>query len=424
MPAPDYAPGPVGRNTLVTVDLSKPVREQATPLHNRWHPDIPAVCKVRQNEIFSLQTVDWTGGQIGNNDSAEDIDKVDLTQIHYLTGPVEVEGAEPGDLLVVDILDIAPLPGNEWGFTGVFSKENGGGFLTDEFPNACKTIWDFEGIYATSRHLPGVKFAGIMHPGLIGCAPSLELLEEWNRREEALVSTNPTRTPPLAELPRTKGALMGKMEGTKEGEVAKTIAARTIPGREHGGNCDIKNLSKGSRVYFPVYVAGAKLSVGDLHFSQGDGEISFCGGIEMAGSVTMRASVLKNGVSRWHAKNPIFCPGLVEPLYSRYLTFQGISVQDDGSQLYLDAKEAYRQACLNCIRYLSTFGYSQEQVYMLLSACPCEGRINGIVDIPNACCTIGIPVDIFDFDIMPGSNQNLAQLTGATITTASTPAEQ
>ena len=57
--------------------------------------------------------------------------------------------------------------------------------------------------------------------------------------------------------------------------------ARTIPGRpEHGGNCDIKNLSRGSKVYLPVHVKGAKFSVGDLHFSQGDGEISFCGAIE------------------------------------------------------------------------------------------------------------------------------------------------
>ena len=65
--------------------------------------------------------------------------------------------------------------------------------------------------------------------------------------------------------------------------------ARTIPGRpEHGGNCDIKNLSRGSKVYLPVHVSGAKFSVGDLHFSQGDGEISFCGAIEIAGEITIK----------------------------------------------------------------------------------------------------------------------------------------
>lgn len=66
--------------------------------------------------------------------------------------------------------------------------------------------------------------------------------------------------------------------GSADEEIKKKVGeegARTIPGRpEHGGNCDIKNLSRGSKVYLPVHVAGAKFSVGDLHFSQGDGEVS------------------------------------------------------------------------------------------------------------------------------------------------------
>jgi formamidase len=47
----------------------------------------------------------------------------------------------------------------------------------------------------------------------------------------------------------------------------KKSGARTVPPREHGGNCDIKNLSIGSKLYLPVYVDGANLSVGDIHFS-------------------------------------------------------------------------------------------------------------------------------------------------------------
>ena len=109
----------------------------------------------------------------------------------------------------------------------------------------------------------------------------MELLEEWNRREAKLHATNPDRVPPLNAPPETENAWMGKMTGS-DAENAAKIAARTVPGREHGGNCDIKNLSRGSKVYFPVYVDGAKLSFGDIHFSQGDGEISFCGAIETA----------------------------------------------------------------------------------------------------------------------------------------------
>ena len=66
---------------------------------------------------------------------------------------------------------------------------------------------------------------------------------------------------------------------------------------------------------------------------------------------------------------------------------------------YLDATIAYKRAVLNCIKYLSQFGYSEEQVYLLLSCCPCEGRISGIVDVPNAVATLAVPLAIFDRDV-------------------------
>lgn len=81
-------------------------------------------------------------------------------------------------------------------------------------------------------------------------------------------------------------------KGTSEWERIAAEAARTIPGRENGGNCDIKNLSRGSKVYFPVFVDGANLSMGDMHFSQGDGEVSFCGAIEMSGFLELKYCVL------------------------------------------------------------------------------------------------------------------------------------
>ncbi len=52
---------------------------------------------------------------LGNNDSADDMKNVDLTRIHYLSGPFEIENAEPGDVLLVEIMDVQPLPGEEWG---------------------------------------------------------------------------------------------------------------------------------------------------------------------------------------------------------------------------------------------------------------------------------------------------------------------
>ena len=96
-------------------------------------------------------------------------------------------------------------------------------------------------------------------------APSQEMLDEWNRRERALVDTDPDREPVLANLPTEDAAVLGTLKGRDFNRVAKE-GARTVPPRENGGNCDIKDLSKGSRIYFPVHVKGAKLSVGDLHF--------------------------------------------------------------------------------------------------------------------------------------------------------------
>ena len=387
--------------TLFKVDLTKPMRDQQMPGHNRWHPDIPPVASVKPGSVFRIECKDWTDGQIKDDDNPNDIRDVDLSVVHVLSGPIRVEGAQPGDILVVDILDIGALPGDEWGFTGIFAKENGGGFLTEHFPTAHKAIWDFQGIYTTSRHIPGVRFAGITHPGLIGCAPSHELLAQWNKRERELVATNPDRVPPLATLPNPENAVLGTLKGS-EFEQAAAEAARTVPPREHGGNCDIKNLSRGSRVYFPVYVEGAKLSMGDIHFSQGDGEITFCGAIEMSGYIDLHVDIIKGGVDKYGLVNPIFKPGPVESRYSEYLVFEGISVDEfDGKQYYMDAHVAYRRACLNAIEYLKKFGFTGEQAYLLLSCAPVEGRVSGIVDIPNVCCTVAIPTEIFEKDILP-----------------------
>ncbi|ACV59317.1 Formamidase [Alicyclobacillus acidocaldarius subsp. acidocaldarius DSM 446] len=389
-------------NVLFRVDLTKPMDQQEVPGHNRWHPDIPAVVHVKPGDVFRIEMKDWTDGQIQNNDDPSDIRDVDLCRVHVLSGPIYVDGAEPGDLLVVDLLDMGPLPGAEWGFNGIFARENGGGFLVDYFPEALKSIWEFQGIYAVSRHVPGVRIPSLIHPGLIGVAPSAELLDRWNARERQLVAKDPNRVPVLANLPDPRSAVLGTLRGAEFDRVAKE-AARTVPPRENGGNCDIKNLSKGSRIYFPVFVKGAKLSVGDLHFCQGDGEITFCGAIEMSGWIEISVDVIKGGMAKYGiVHNPVFEPGPMEPRFSEYLVFEGVSVDErTGEQLYLDAHVAYRRACLNAIEYLQRFGYTAEQAYMLLGVAPVEGRISGIVDVPNACCTLAIPTAIFDRDIRP-----------------------
>ncbi|GAB7522908.1 formamidase [Paraburkholderia sp. 2C] len=397
-------------DTLIKVDLNQSAYENEN-VHNRWHPDIPMACWVNPGDDFILETYDWTGGFIKNDDSADDVRDIDLSIVHFLSGPVGVRGAEPGDLLVVDLLDVGARPDSQWGFNGFFSKTNGGGFLTDHFPNAQKSIWDFHGLYTSSRHVPGVNFAGLIHPGLIGCLPDPKLLETWNTREAALIATEPERVPPLANPPYPSTAHMGKLAGDAKAKAAAE-GARTVPPREHGGNCDIKDLSRGSKVYFPVYVDGAGLSVGDLHFSQGDGEITFCGAIEMAGWVHMRVNLIKGGVEKYGIRNPVFKPSPITPNYNDYLIFEGISVDESGKQHYLDVHVAYRQACLNAIEYLKKFGYSGAQAYAVLGTAPVQGHISGVVDIPNACATLWLPTQIFDFDIRPNADGPIRHVKG------------
>lgn len=389
-------------DTLISVDLTASPYENDM-IHNRWHPDVPMVVWVKPGDDFIIETYDWTGGYIKNDDDASDVRDVDLSTVHFLSGPIGVEGAEPGDLLVVDLLDVGAKPDSLWGFNGFFSKKNGGGFLTEHFPLAQKSIWDLKGMFATSRHVPHVSYAGLIHPGLIGCLPDPKLLAAWNQREVDFIATNPTRVPPLANPPFAPTAHMGRLTGAARDKAAAE-GARTVPPREHGGNCDIKDLSRGAKVFFPVYVPGAGLSMGDLHFSQGDGEITFCGAIEMAGWLHIKVSVIKDGMAKYGIKNPIFQPSPITPNYRDYLIFEGISVDEAGQQHYLDVHVAYRQACLNAIEYLKKFGYSGAQAYSILGTAPCQGHISGVVDIPNACATLWLPTEIFEFDIKPNAD--------------------
>ena len=394
---------------IFPLDSAKSFTEQEQLGHNRWHPEIPPVATVRPGDTFRVDCREWFDGFIKNDDSADDVRDAPLNSVHTLSGPFRIEGAKPGDLLVVDILDVGPIPqeegplaGQGWGYTGIFAKKNGGSFLTDQFPDAYKAVWDFTGQTATSRHVPGVSFTGIIHPGLMGTAPSPELLGAWNSREAALIATDPERVPPLALPPQPDSAILGGVPEADAGRVASE-AARTAPPRENGGNQDIKNLSKGTRVFYPVFVDGANFSVGDLHFSQGDGEITFCGGIEMGGFIDFHVDLIPGGMEKYGVtENAIFMPGNVEPRYSQWLSFSGTSVTLDGEQKYLDSHLAYQRACLHAIEYLTTFGWSAEQAYLLLGAAPIEGRFSGVVDIPNACATVYLPTEIFDIDIRPG----------------------
>ncbi|KAG6882085.1 hypothetical protein C0993_011963 [Termitomyces sp. T159_Od127] len=105
---------------------------------------------------------------------------------------------------------------------------------------AAKVIWDMEGIYVTSRHIRGVRFAGISLSGIVGTTPSAELLAKWNELESALIAQHPDAVPPVAYAPNPQGKYIGQdIPEYWRTKIAKE-GARTLPGREHGSNCDVR----------------------------------------------------------------------------------------------------------------------------------------------------------------------------------------
>src|SRR3984893_17553086 len=109
--------------TLIKVDLTQSAYENDM-IHNRWHPDVPMVAWVNPGDDFIVETYDWTGGFMKNNDPALDDPAIDLLIVHFLSGPSGVKGAARGDVLVVDLLDVEPVKDSMWGFNGFFSKKN------------------------------------------------------------------------------------------------------------------------------------------------------------------------------------------------------------------------------------------------------------------------------------------------------------
>ncbi len=189
-------------DTLIKVDLSQSPTENEM-IHNRWHPDIPMACWVKPGDDFILETFDWTGGFIKNNDSADDVRDIDLTHRALPLGPGGREGRRARRPAGGGPARHRRQADSLWGFNGFFSKKNGGGFLTDHFPEAQKSIWDFKGMFTSSRHVPGVNFAGLIHPGLIGCLPDKhaghveQARDRLHRdRPEPRAAASPTRPSP------------------------------------------------------------------------------------------------------------------------------------------------------------------------------------------------------------------------------------
>lgn len=365
----------------IQIERVKPLLEQPDTGHNRWHPDIHPVIRVAQGDVVTLETRDALDGMVGRTTGVEELIHIEMGRIHPLTGPVYVEGAEPGDVLAVDILEIEPQP---FGFTLLMP---GFGILRDYFPDPFIVKWEIAQGMAVSAQLPGIKIPGLPFMGVMGVAPSHNLLRQVQAREVELHTRGG-----MVLLPTSQGAVPGT-------EPIASAGLRTIPPRENGGNIDIRQLTSGTTAYLPVFVSGALFSAGDAHFAQGDCES--CGtAIEMGATVKVRFKVQKNAALPSHMRGLHYERSSGAPARSAaqgpYYATTGMPITSEGRNESEDATLAAKNALLSMIDYLVLkHGFTREQAYVITSVAV-DLHMSQLVDVPNVLVSAFLPSDIFN----------------------------
>ncbi|MBI3795445.1 MAG: acetamidase/formamidase family protein [Deltaproteobacteria bacterium] len=371
----------IDSTVYIAIDRTKTLSEEPAKGHNRWHPDIPPIATIEPGQVIGMETRDSLDGQATPNSTAADLTRLNMTVVHPLTGPVFVKGAEPGDLLEVTIVEVEPQP---FGFT---VQIPGFGFLRDFFPEPHLVRWTIANGFATAPELPGVRIPGAPFMGVIGVAPSHDLLAQINRREADLAGRGG-----MVLLPEATGAIPAN-------PALARAAARTIAPHETGGNVDIKQLTKGTTLRMPVYVPGALFSVGDAHFAQGDGES--CGtAVEMAATCYCSFNLIKGAAKARNIRDLQFyrhdyftTPEMAAP--RRFFATTGQSYTREGVNHSEDATLAARNALLNMIDYLvAERGFTRQQAYAICSVAV-DLKISEVVDVPNFVVSAFLPLDIF-----------------------------
>lgn len=203
----------------------------AEPIHSRWNRELPPRLHIAPGDTVHMECQDASGLQVRPGITVAEYQRINRDRIHALTGPIFIDGAEPGDVLEVEILEVAH---RGWGWTSIIP---GLGFLRERFSTPYLFHWELDGDQSRSLApavVPLRPFCGVM-----GVAPA------------------------------------------EPGEF------RTRPPGIFGGNMDVRDLCTGARLYLPVLNRGALFSAGDAHAAQGDGEVCI-NGIECPSDVTLR----------------------------------------------------------------------------------------------------------------------------------------
>jgi len=364
----------------IRIDRGKPLAAEAHCGHNRWHPDLAPAFEISEGEEIALETRDALDGQITPATTIADFPALDAGAVHPLTGPVFVKGAQPGDMLEIEFTDIIAQPE---AFSAIMP---GLGFLRDVMTDPFLVHWTLADGWATSAEIPGVRVPGAPFMGVSGVAPSQDKLAEWTAREERVIAAGGFALPPDPQ-----GAV------PVSGPCA-LAGLRTLPPRENGGNFDVKQLTKGSKLLLPVFVPGALFSTGDGHFAQGDGEVCVTA-VEMGATAVVRFKVHKGLASRRKFVSPVFShPGyFTDPRFAapeRFLGAMGMPINADGQIEAENLTLACRNAVLNMMELLQERGYSRDQAYVICSVAV-DLRVSNVVDVPNYVVSALLPEAIF-----------------------------
>jgi formamidase len=364
---------------------------------NRLHPAIPMAAAADQGQTIVLHTRNASDFDIDPNSTYDDPRRPG-GPVHPITGPVHINGAEAGDLLAVTLLDIEPGP---FGYTSITN----GGWVTDRFEERLRVVWRLDRTLAVSDGLPGVRIPNASFPGLITTLPGPEQVQLVLDRERQLAEAGGS-----VSLPNPENAYPQEVCGLEGSHTEECL--RTFPPREHGGNLDIRYLGVGATIYLPCFVDGCGLAVGDLHYAQGDGEVSGTA-IEMDATVTLTTQVVADG--NISARGPHYegPSRLLDIPSGRFHATTGFPLKEAGEvppeMVYLESEKvaplsnlsrdlslAARAALLEMIDYISvSYNMSREQAYIIASVAV-DLRIGQLVDAPNVAVTAILPLDIFE----------------------------
>jgi formamidase len=364
----------------IRIDRGKRLCDEPNCGHNRYHPDIPPVVEIDQDEEIALETRDALDGQIKPSTTVADFATLDTGVVHALTGPVFVKGAMPGDILEIEFTDIIPQP------TAFSAIMPGLGFLRDVMTDPFLVHWQISDNWATSAQLPGVRIHGAPFMGISAVSPSAAQVVAWTAREQRVIDRGGFALPP-------------DQSGAVPAGPCGLTGLRTLPPRENGGNFDVKQLTKGAKLYLPVFVEGGLFSTGDGHFAQGDGEVCVTA-VEMGATAVVRFRVHKGLAAARKFTAPVFSrtTWFADPRFAvpeRFLGVMGMPINADGEIEAENLTLACRNAVLNMMELLQERGFSRQQAYVICSVAV-DLRVSNVVDVPNYVVSALLPEAIFD----------------------------